>query len=65
MFLKGHEDPRGDLTKVTAVYRILGMDSVTVRRDGEFRAAVAGVLAMDLYHPPVGWKEIGRPLSFS
>jgi len=54
-----HEDARGDLTKVTAVYRIPGMESVIIRKDVEFRAADGGVLAMDLYYPP-DWRAGDR-----
>jgi hypothetical protein len=41
-----------DLSKRRVVYRIPGMDAVTIRRDVEYRASGDGALAMDLYYPP-------------
>ena len=53
------ETARADITKKTVVYRIPGVDSVTIRRDVEYRTTDAGVLTMDLYYPP-GWKTGAR-----
>jgi hypothetical protein len=36
----------------TVVYRLPGMDSVTVRRDVEYQSTGAGPLVLDLYAPP-------------
>jgi dienelactone hydrolase len=46
------ETARADIAKKTAVYRIPGVDSVTIRRDVEYRTTDAGILTMDLYYPP-------------
>jgi hypothetical protein len=40
------------ISKKTVVYRIPGVDEVTVRRDMEYRATEAGPLTMDVYYPP-------------
>jgi dienelactone hydrolase len=50
------ETPHNDITKKRVVYQIPGMDSVTIRRDVEYRATDAGVLTMDIYYPP-DWKN--------
>jgi hypothetical protein len=39
------------ISKSVVVYRIPGMESVTVRRDVEYRASEAGALTMDIYYP--------------
>lgn len=41
-----------DISKKVLVYRIPGMDAVTVRRDVEYSAAPSGALTMDIYYPP-------------
>jgi acetyl esterase/lipase len=49
------ELPQDHVTKKRVVYRIPGMETATVRRDVEYRAAgdpTAAPLTMDLYHPP-------------
>lgn len=46
------EEARHDTTKKRVVYRIPGIDSVTIRRDVEYRANDAGGLTMDIYYPP-------------
>lgn len=47
------QDTRQDhISKKVVVYRIPGMDAVTIRRDVEYRAADTGVLTMDVYYPP-------------
>ena len=46
------ETRQADIAKKTVVYQISGIDAVTIRRDVEYRATDAGVLTMDLYHPP-------------
>jgi dienelactone hydrolase len=44
--------PQDHISKRMVVYRIPGMDGVTIRRDVEYRATDAGALTMDLYYPP-------------
>ena len=46
------EDRRHEIARKKVVYRMPGMDAVTVRRDEVFPAADGEALAMDLYHPP-------------
>lgn len=41
-----------DIVKKAVLYRIAGMDSVTVRRDVRYEATRAGALTMDIYYPP-------------
>jgi dienelactone hydrolase len=41
-----------DITKRTVVYKIPGMDDVTIRRDVEYQVTDAHALAMDIYYPP-------------
>lgn len=41
-----------DMKTMRVVYRIPGMDTVTVRRGVEYRTTEAGALTMDLYYPP-------------
>jgi len=48
----GDETTRHPITKQPVVYRIEGMDRVTVRRDVEYRRTSAGALTLDLYDPP-------------
>jgi dienelactone hydrolase len=43
-------EPNG-MTKKRVVYRLPGMDAVTVRQDVEYRQAETGALTMDLYYP--------------
>jgi len=45
------ETPRHEITKKRVVYRINGMDAVTIRNDVEYRVTDAGVQTMDLYYP--------------
>lgn len=40
------------ISKKVVVYRIPGMDTITVRRDVGYRASDAGALTMDIYYPP-------------
>lgn len=40
------------MTKKVVVYRIPGMEAVTVRRDVEYRETEAGALTLDVYYPP-------------
>lgn len=40
------------ISKKAVVYRIPGMEGVTVRRDVEYSVSDAGVLTMDIYYPP-------------
>jgi hypothetical protein len=40
------------ISKKVVVYRIQGMDDVTVRRDVEYRTTGAGALTSDIYYPP-------------
>lgn len=44
-----------DIAKKMVVYRLPGVESVTVRRDVEYRKTDAGALTMDVYYPP-DWK---------
>ena len=46
------ETTRAEITKKTVVYRIAGMDAVTVRPDLAYRTTDAGPLTMDVYYPP-------------
>lgn len=55
------ETQRHDITKKRVVYQIHGMDAVTIRRDVEYRVTDAGVLTMDLYHPPDSKSEARIP----
>jgi hypothetical protein len=41
-----------DIVKKTAVYRIPGMDAVTVRRDVIYKESGTGELTLDIYSPP-------------
>lgn len=43
---------RAEITIKPVVYRIAGMDAVSIRRDLEYQATDAGALTMDLYYPP-------------
>jgi hypothetical protein len=45
------ETKRTDIKKKTVVYRIAGMDAVTVQRDIEYRSTAAGPLTLDVYRP--------------
>src|SRR5687767_13630880 len=40
------------ISKKAVVYRIPDMDTVTIRRDVEYRLTDAGALTMDIYYPP-------------
>ncbi|MBZ5553096.1 MAG: alpha/beta hydrolase [Acidobacteriia bacterium] len=51
----------GDIAKKKVIYRIPGMDAVTIRRDVVYRAAEAGVLTMDIYSPPDGTNAARTP----
>jgi len=41
-----------DISKKTLVYRMPGMEAVTIRRNVEYRTTDASALTMDLYYPP-------------
>ena len=41
-----------DISKKRAVYRIPGVDAVTIQRGVEYRATDEGTLTMDIYYPP-------------
>lgn len=41
-----------DLSKMTVVYQIPGMEAVTIRRDVAYQSTEAGTLTMDIYSPP-------------
>ena len=43
---------RHAMTMKRVVYRIPGVDAVSIQRDVPYRTTEAGVLTMDLYHPP-------------
>jgi hypothetical protein len=55
------ETQRNDMTSKTVVYKIPGMDAVSIRRDVEYRATEAGPLTMDLYSPPGSEAGGGAP----
>lgn len=46
------ETQRYEITKKRVVYQMPGEESVTIRRDVEYRATDAGVLTADIYYPP-------------
>ncbi len=46
------EAQQNDITKKRVVYQLPGMESVTIRRDVEYRPTDAGALTMDIYYPP-------------
>jgi dienelactone hydrolase len=46
------ETQQNDITKKRVVYRIPGMDDVTIRRDVEYQRTGTGALTLDLYAPP-------------
>jgi len=46
------EAPQDDVSKKRVVYRMPGVDAVTVRRDVEYGGTEAGALTMDVYYPP-------------
>lgn len=52
--------PRHEMTTRTVVYRIPGMDTVTVRQDVVYQAPGTGALTMDIYYPPDA--KTGAPL---
>jgi hypothetical protein len=41
-----------DISKKRVIYRLPGMDAVTIHRDVEYRATGSGDHTMDLYYPP-------------
>ncbi len=43
---------RNEITRKPVVYKMPGMDAVTIRRDLPYRTDAAGTLTMDLYSPP-------------
>jgi hypothetical protein len=47
----GQEEEQEPISKKRVVYRMPGMDGVTVRRDVEYCAGSAGTLLMDIYYP--------------
>jgi hypothetical protein len=55
------ETQRHEITKKRVVYKMPGMDAVTIRRDGEDRLTDAGALTMDLYYPPDSKNKPGIP----
>jgi hypothetical protein len=48
----GQESPADHISKRFIVYRVPGMEAVTVRRDVAFKVIEAVPLTMDLYRPP-------------
>jgi hypothetical protein len=50
------------ISKKVVVYRIPGMENVTVRRDVEYRANDARALTMDIYYPPDTQREARIPV---
>jgi hypothetical protein len=55
------ETQRHEITKKAAVYRMTGVEAVTVRRDMTYRMTEAGPLGMDLYSPPDSKSGARRP----
>jgi hypothetical protein len=55
------ETQRHEITKKTVVYRMTGVEAVTVRRDMTYRVTEAGPLGMDLYSPPDSKSGARRP----
>lgn len=55
------ERKRADIAKKAVVYRIPGMDAVTIRRDIPYRTTDAGELTMDIYSPPGARKGARTP----
>ena len=54
------QTPQGSIATQRVLFRLPGMDEVTVRRDVEFPAADGATLRLDLYQPPGA--RGGRPL---
>ena len=50
--MKQEEMPPADLAKMTVLYTIPGVETVTVRRDEPYRTTETGPLTMDVYYPP-------------
>ena len=50
--MKQEEMSPADLAKMTVLYTIPGVESVTVRRDEPYRMTEAGPLTLDVYYPP-------------
>src|SRR5262245_41794679 len=50
--MKQEEMPPTELAKMTIVYSIPGVESVTVRRDVPYRTTESGSLGFDVYYPP-------------
>jgi hypothetical protein len=50
-----------ELAKLTVVYSILGVESVTVRRDVPYRETESGRLTFDVYYPPGATAGDRRP----
>ncbi|HEY0003993.1 MAG TPA: alpha/beta hydrolase [Pyrinomonadaceae bacterium] len=55
------ENERHEITLKPVVYRIPGMDAVTIRRDVEYRATETGALTMDIYYPTDSQSGAQRP----
>ena len=50
--MKQEEMPPADLAKMTVLYTIPGVETVTVRRDEPYRMTESGPLTLDVYSPP-------------
>src|SRR5262245_24831443 len=50
--MKQEEMSPAELAKLTVLYTVPGIESVTVRRDEPYRTTEAGPLTMDVYYPP-------------
>jgi hypothetical protein len=59
--MKQEEMPPTELAKLTVVYSIPGVESVTVRRDVPYREMDTGALTFDVYYPPGAALEQRRP----
>jgi len=55
------ETQRHEITRKTVVYRMPGVEAVTVRRGMTYRATEAGPLGMDVYLPPDSKSGAARP----
>ena len=49
-----------DMSKKVVVYRMPGMDAVTVRQDVKYETTDAGDLTMDIYYPPDSGRGAGK-----
>ena len=53
--------PQDHISKKQVVYRMPGVDAVTVRRDEAYRMTDSGALTIDLYYPPDSKSDMRAP----